>query len=446
MTAENGSEVIAKIPCPDVVPSRSSTASEAALLNYVRSKASVPVPKVLSWSSESSNGVRSEYIVMKKADGIQLVDVWGDMDQIQRFQLIKDLARLETELASLKFAACGSLYFCDSPDAKRQIIPINKRYGIGPVYNASWFPHCGNEAHAGPWTNLSELGIGLANRGLAHIQDSPLTPRGPHFGTRADHIRLLHSAKKVIAKFAHFPPLHRFSRPILWHGDLHLGNIFVAREDPTTIVRIIDWQFISIMPAFMQSQWPTFLRPPENYTFGLVKPDLPPNFETMDDDEKAFAESERDQALLAKCYEVVLAKRCPEAYAAWTKVDSPIRDLFSLVDRTCKDGVVPLRDALIRISEVWDQMGFEGPCPYQPTDDDLARHTLELARYKDWHTLKGYTQELLRTDDDGWVNPQLDFHKVRARHDELFQLYMERETEVISEEEGKSLWFYIDRP
>lgn len=34
MTAENGKEVIAKIPCPSVVPSKYSTASEVATLEY----------------------------------------------------------------------------------------------------------------------------------------------------------------------------------------------------------------------------------------------------------------------------------------------------------------------------------------------------------------------------------------------------------------------------
>jgi hypothetical protein len=197
------------------------------------------------------------------------------------------------------------------------------------------------------------------------------------------------------------------------------------------------------MPAFMQVQWPSFFRPPEHYEFGLVKPELPPDFNEMDADEKACAESEKDQALLAKWYEVALAKRCPEAYGALTKVDAPVRDLFSLVNRTWKNGVVPLRDYLLRISENWHHTDNEGPCPYQVTPDNVSKHNAELSRYTDWQTLKGYTQELLQTDDDGWVNPRLDFDGVR--HDVLFQLYMERETQVMSEEEARDLWFYIER-
>ncbi|GFF69721.1 hypothetical protein IFM47457_02457 [Aspergillus lentulus] len=75
MTAENGREVIAKIPCPSVVPVRYSTASEVATLGYVKSHTSIPVCKVLAWSCDVLNPVGNEYIVTEKAKGRQLVEV-----------------------------------------------------------------------------------------------------------------------------------------------------------------------------------------------------------------------------------------------------------------------------------------------------------------------------------------------------------------------------------
>lgn len=63
---------------------------------------SVLVSKVLAWSSDTLNPVVSEYIVMEKSQGRQLVEVWGEIDQLSRFRLIKNLARLESELASIK--------------------------------------------------------------------------------------------------------------------------------------------------------------------------------------------------------------------------------------------------------------------------------------------------------------------------------------------------------
>ncbi|GES66624.1 serine/threonine protein kinase [Aspergillus terreus] len=155
------------------------------------------------------------------------------------------------------------------------------------------------------------------------------------------------------------------------------------------------------MPPFMQVQWPSFISPPEDYKIGMVAPELPRNFGEMDPDEKSFAISERDKALLSKCYEAALAKRHLGSYLALARVDPAVRHLFTLAENTYKDGIVPLRDALIQISRTWGRMGFEGPWPYAVSDDDVLRHTVELARYEDWRKLKSYTQELLQSDEDG---------------------------------------------
>ncbi|GAB1206445.1 hypothetical protein APSETT445_005133 [Aspergillus pseudonomiae] len=214
--------------------------------------------------------------------------------------------------------------------------------------------------------------------GLTHAQHSTLVPRGPHFGGRVEHIHILETAMKIIPKLVSYSNIQRFSRPTLWHGDLHLGNIFVCNKDPTRIVGIIDWQFVSIMPAFMQVQWPSFISPPENYEIGIVKPDLPPNFDEMDSDEKAYAITERDQALLSKCYEAALAKYHVESYLALTQVDSVSRDSFSLTQNTWKHGIIPLRDSLVQISENWRQIGLSGSCGKRGNRDNDGRVIAKL--------------------------------------------------------------------
>ncbi|GFN11624.1 phosphotransferase family protein [Aspergillus tubingensis] len=443
MTAENGKEVIAKLPCPRVVPPQHSTASEAAVMEYVRSHTSVPVCRVLGWSSEASNPVGSEYILMERACGRQLVDVWGEMNQLQQFRLVQCLVQLQSQLAALKFPAYGNMYFLSS-DAQHSdpIVPMNDDYCVGPAYNASCSPQLSERAHAGQ--GLTDLGIGLVERGLAHLEHSSLDPRTPHFGTKSEHFDILTMAKDIIPHLGGFTPLQQFAKPTLWHSDLHMGNIYVSEQDPTAIVNVIDWQFTSIMPAFMQVQWPSFLAPPDGYEIGAVKPELPPNFEDMDADAKAFAISEREQALLSKCYEASLVKNHMESYLAMTQVDSAIRYLFMFAENTTKDGIIPLRNCLTQLAANWNEMGIAEQCPFNITSEALSKHQMELSRYKDWQKLKGYTQELLQTDDEGWISAQLDFEKVQARHAELFQLYIEKETEEISEEEARRLWFYLE--
>jgi hypothetical protein len=59
------------------------------------------------------------------------------------------------------------------------------------------------------------------------------------------------------------PRLVNKSGAVLWHTNLHLGNIFVSPDDPTTIKAIIDWQSSQVTPLFIQARFPDFLTPPK---------------------------------------------------------------------------------------------------------------------------------------------------------------------------------------
>lgn len=58
------------------------------MLLTVHAHTSIPVPKVLAWSSDPTNPVGAEYIIMEKASGIQLFGTWGAMDDSDRFGLV----------------------------------------------------------------------------------------------------------------------------------------------------------------------------------------------------------------------------------------------------------------------------------------------------------------------------------------------------------------------
>lgn len=273
----------------------------------------------------------------------------------------------------------------------------------------------------------------------------PIHARPPHYGSIAKHVGLLEIAMKMIPALAASPHLERHSHPVLWHTDLHLGNIFVSDHDPTEIVHLIDWQFTGVMPRFTQVRWPLFLEPPENYRTGTVKPELPADFDTMDSDEKALAVASKDQAMLSKCYEAALVKNHLGSYLALTQVDEAVRGLFTCCETTYKDGIIPLRDYLIKLSENWDQFDFPAGCPYRFSREEISRHKQESSRYRDWQELREYTQQLLQSDDDGWVPPQLDFDEVKARHEELLEHYLKSEATEMSREEAMKLWFYLER-
>jgi hypothetical protein len=55
----------------------------------VKNHTSLPVPEIFAWSSDASNPVGAEYIIMEKARGVQLFKVWDTISDSSKLSLIK---------------------------------------------------------------------------------------------------------------------------------------------------------------------------------------------------------------------------------------------------------------------------------------------------------------------------------------------------------------------
>ncbi|GKZ60332.1 hypothetical protein AnigIFM49718_006674 [Aspergillus niger] len=66
----SGKEIIARIPTPIAGPPHYTTASEVATMAFLRDILGVPIPKVLAYSTDSTNPVGAEYIVMERIEGL----------------------------------------------------------------------------------------------------------------------------------------------------------------------------------------------------------------------------------------------------------------------------------------------------------------------------------------------------------------------------------------
>ena len=112
LTMDDGFEVVAKIPYRNTVPSRYLTASEVATMDFLRQKLEIPVPHVYAWSSEKdSNEVGAEYIVMEKATGVRLGDLWWSLNAKQLLKVITQLVQYEAKLLQTPLSSYGSIYF-----------------------------------------------------------------------------------------------------------------------------------------------------------------------------------------------------------------------------------------------------------------------------------------------------------------------------------------------
>ena len=73
-----------------------------------------PAPRVLAWSSSAENDVETEYIIMGKAKGIQLITIWPELDVSQKVKVIRAIARCQRVWTSVSFPRIGNPYYASS--------------------------------------------------------------------------------------------------------------------------------------------------------------------------------------------------------------------------------------------------------------------------------------------------------------------------------------------
>lgn len=71
-------------------------------------------------------------------------------------------------------------------------------------------------------------------------------------GTIEEQTQLLESTESLMKLLDSNPILAGACQPTLWHTDLHMGNIFVAPDESSRIVSLVDFQSTSILPAFLR--------------------------------------------------------------------------------------------------------------------------------------------------------------------------------------------------
>ncbi|KAJ6018526.1 hypothetical protein N7499_003275 [Penicillium canescens] len=445
MRKENGSEVIAKIPCHIAGPPTLTTAGEVGALEYIRKHTSIPVPRVLAWSSNNSNAVGAEYIIMEKAAGVPLFQVWGSMAEFDQLQLIRNLTQIEAQLSAIHFPAYGGLYLRTDIEQPNKPLDdeLDPSFCIGPSCDRGYNPDPSLDFDKGPWYSISTLGVSIAKREMLRISKNGQQDQALFYkGDIEEQTELLQATESVMELLDSNEILKgEASQPILWHTDLHMGNIFVASDECSRIVSLIDLQSISVLPAFLQAQWPVFLKPPQNYDYekGIFEVKLRDDFDTLDEDGKMLAMREWSQVKLAKAYEISTLLEDKPAHRAMN-VPRVFRELFLRCGEVSEIGVLPLRACLIELFQNWSDLGFSGECPLSFTQEQVDTHDRQFSEYQAWYKIQALAQECLDTDAEGWVAPGLDVNEKRTQNEELLTMYIESVAGQKSAEEARAIW------
>ena len=104
------------------VDPRYKTLSETATIDYLLSRTSIPVPKVLAHNASTENDLHFEWMLMERVMAKDLRHTWPSMDWTAKTALAKTIANVMAQLFLLQFHRIGSLYRAADVDSSSQAV------------------------------------------------------------------------------------------------------------------------------------------------------------------------------------------------------------------------------------------------------------------------------------------------------------------------------------
>lgn len=233
--------------------------------------------------------------------------------------------------------------------------------------------------------------------------------------------------------------------PTLWHPDLHLDNVFVDLGSQQ-ITRIIDWQSAAIIPFFYQCGIPRMFKNPGGVPNDLKMPELPDNYDTLDQNEKEKVDSARNSEICHKYYIVETMDHNPRHWDTLQLENIHVRtEPAHLVVNVWEDqDVFFLRRALLSIAEQWQELCPDsGPCPVAFSDQEIKIHAAEEESRSNVAEILRMFQDKWGLPVDGMVNPGT-FKETRDAVAEMRDLFLTGADNDAERELFSKIWPYRD--
>jgi hypothetical protein len=121
-------------------------------------------------------------------------------------------------------------------------------------------------------------------------------------------------------------------------------------------------------------------------------------------------------------------------------MDQTLLRPFRYCDASWRDRAAALRQELLEISRRWTELGLPGPCPYQPTPEELREHEKQYEDFETVQQLKLFLKRALNAESDGWV-PAGEWAAKTVENTKLFREFLESiEESGGSKDRARALW------
>jgi hypothetical protein len=332
------------------------TESEVATMEYVRKHSSMPVPRIIAYTSSASNELGFEWILMEKVDGVPLNDVWEAMPFDSKADLTVGFAGFMKQLRACRFPLFGNLYFADvwnqagyapilskhepAVDVANTDIGIDGEFVVGRMVSTRFFrdKRLLLPAHRGPFKTALELVTAetkLLGQRIRHLSPLPAADYYSEVDEKLaeDGIEVLdtfNDLEQVMPRIFSTTDVSEDVK-VLWHDDLSGMNILVDPESHK-LTGVVDWESVSIVPAWETGGGvPYFLQ-------GIEVLSEPPPIDDPDVNEGSLVEIRKDweKVLLRRKYAEITGALFDATSSSETRVQ--LKQKFSRQLSTFEDG------------------------------------------------------------------------------------------------------------
>lgn len=426
----------------------------------------IPAPKVHAWSARADESpVGAEYIIMEKAKGTQLAEVWHGLQPQEKFRIVEQLVRYDVALASSPFEKFGSLYYATDvscPGAGHQLAhnghDLPARFYLGPTNHRRFFDNgrfsldldrgpckclelmMRQSVDYFPGPTVQDFVVAAAHRELTSVQQLERLPQPQGiFNGPGQYIRDKSKKERTLRKYMALAPYlipsdKSFHAPVLWHPDLHTDNIFIDPGDLTKITAIIDWQSTHIAPLFLQVRHPALLDYEGPTPEKLEPPPLPSNFDELTAEQQLEAKQLRVLQTLYILYDVDMLRMFKPAGRALRGQGTLKSRITGLAGSIFTDGEPIVLGGLIRAVDEWNTVvgaNAEGspltPCPLSFSEEERRQQKEDEVKWAQGVELKAEMISQLGAYNgwDGWVKHQ-EYQLMKSRLAECHERFLDR--------------------
>ncbi|KAK6507837.1 hypothetical protein TWF481_006259 [Arthrobotrys musiformis] len=243
------------------------TASEVATLKLLESSTSLPAPRAMAHYAGAAdappgdNRLGLEWILMTKVPGKTLTDSW-DMSMKKKLNLVEMVAEKVHEIYtcdSLQFSSIGNVFECggyeNAPGMEKS--PKPSKFSVDRIVSMTffWNQRLSQPVNRGPFASSAEWftsRLQLVDFECNQVLESEVADEDD----KADAVRFKSVAQRLLNQIPQFVPANE--KFVLHHDDINAGNLLV---DPDTgdLTGIVDWECVSVLPAWKSCQLPCFL-------------------------------------------------------------------------------------------------------------------------------------------------------------------------------------------